>query len=190
MAAVTPNFPIKVDGVKGVCPAAEAWAQDKIANRRIPVLACESACIRGDIARLAANLVAAEPPFARVCYAETAFVPHSAMARWVKDAEQIIMINGCCLQCFGRVLNNLVDRRKITHIDALPLYNKYTDVFYMEDVPEVERRETAALVADKVLSELRATVASRGVATPEQETSSIALQAEAGQECSTGCEDA
>lgn len=189
MVAVTPDFSIKVDGVKGVCPAAEAWAQDKIANKRIPVLACESACIRGDIARMAANLVAAEPPFARVCYAETAFVPHSAMARWVKKAEHVVMINGCFLQCFGRVLNNMVDQRKITHIDALPLYNRYTDVFYMEDVPEVDRQETARQVADKVLTELRA-VASSGVPTPEQETSSIALQAEAGQECSTGCEDA
>lgn len=188
MAAVTPNFSIKVDGVKGVCPAAEAWAQDKIANRRIPVLACESACIRGDIARLAANLVAAEPPFARVCYAETAFVPHSAMARWVREAEQIVMINGCFLQCFGRVLNNLVDPRKITHIDALPLYNRYTDVFYMEDVPEVERQETARQVADKILSELRASIAPCGAATPEQETFSIALQTGASEECA-GCED-
>jgi hypothetical protein len=184
----TPAFSIQVDGVRGVCPAAERWAEDKIQNERIPVLACESACIRGDIARLAANIVAAEAPFARVCYAETAFVPHSSMARWVKEAKHVVMINGCFLKCFGRVLNNLVDPRKITHIDALPLYNKYTDVFYMGDVPEAEREETARQVADKILPELRASVAFQR-ATTEVRVTPIALQDEAGQECDGSCAD-
>ena len=163
--AVTQDFSVEVDGVKGVCPAGEKWAEDKIRNRRIPVLACEGPCVRGDIARLAANRVANEVPFARACYAETAFVPHSAMARWVKEADHVVMIDGCFLKCFGRVLINLVDQQKITHIDALPLYQKFTDVFHMDDVPEPERRETARQVAEKILPELRATVASRRAAT-------------------------
>ncbi len=161
MATGTPDFSIQVDGVKGVCPAGEKWAEQMIAEKRIPVLACEGPCIRGDIARLAANQVAKEEPFARACYAETAFVPHSAMARWVKEADQVVMIDGCFLHCFGRVLNNLVDEEKITHVDALSLYKKYTDVFSMEDVPEEERRETAQQVAEKVLAELRITLASK-----------------------------
>ena len=106
---VSENFTVQVDGVKGVCPAAETWAEDKIFRKKIPVLACESACIRGDIARRAANLVATEEPFARACSAEVTFVPHSNMARWVKQADQVIMVNGCFLKCVGRVLNNLVD---------------------------------------------------------------------------------
>jgi uncharacterized metal-binding protein len=160
MAKATPDFSIQVDGVKGVCPAGEKWAEQMIAEKRIPVLACEGPCIRGDIARLAANQVAKEEPFARACYAETAFVPHSAMVRWVQEADQVVMIDGCFLRCFGRVLNNLVDEEKITHIDALSLYNKYTDVFSMEDVPEDERRETAQEVAERILAELRASMAS------------------------------
>ena len=137
--------------VSGVCPAAEAWAEGKILQKKIPVLACESACIRGDIARRVANLVAKEEPFARACCAEVTLVPHSTMARWVKEADQVIMVNGCFLKCVGRVLNNLVDQEKIIHIDALQYYNKYTDVFYMEDVPEAERIETARQVADGIL---------------------------------------
>ena len=189
MAEQTPDFSIQVDGITGVCPAAERWAEDKIINRRIPVLACESACIRGDIARLAANIVAAEPPFARVCYAETAFVPHSAMARWVRRAERVIMINGCFLKCFGRVLNNLVDPAKITHIDALALYNKYTDVFYMEDVPEAERQETARLVAEKVLPLLRSAVAHPEDAIPVYGPCVDTQDAGDGQDCSGECAD-
>jgi uncharacterized metal-binding protein len=152
MKRYTPDFTLEVDGVKGVCPAAEAWAEDKILQKKIPVLACESACIRGDIARRAANLVAKEGPFARACCAEVTFLPHGSMARWVQEADQVIMVNGCFLKCVGRVLNNLVDEKKMIHIDALSLYEKYTDVFYMEDVPEAERIDTARQVADQILS--------------------------------------
>jgi len=166
MVKATSDFSVNVDGVKGVCPAGEKWAEQSILEKRIPVLACEGPCIRGDIARLAANRVASEAPFARACYAETAFVPHSAMARWVKEADQVIMIDGCFLKCFGRVLNNLVDQEKITHIDALSIYKKYTDVFHMDDVPEADRQETAREVAEKILPELRAAVDSRRAAAP------------------------
>jgi uncharacterized metal-binding protein len=161
MASATPDFSIKVDGVKGVCPAGERWAEEKIRNQQIPVLACEGPCVRGDIARLAANRVAREPGFARACYAETAFVPHSSMARWVEQAEQVVVIDGCFLKCFGRVLDNLVDPEKVTHIDALPLYKKYTDVFDMNDVPDAEREATALEVAEKILPQLRAALATR-----------------------------
>ncbi len=151
MKKVSEDFTLHVDSVKGVCPAAEAWAEQKILQKKIPVLACESACIRGDIARRAANLVAEEEPFGRACCAEVAFVPHSAMARWVKEADQVVMVNGCFLKCVGRVLNNLVDRERIIHIDALQYYNKYTDVFYMEDIPEAERIDTARQIVAQIL---------------------------------------
>jgi len=155
MKKVSKDFTLQVDGVKGVCPAAEAWAEQKILDKKIPVLACESACIRGDIARRAANLVAKEEPFERACCAEVALVPHSAMARWVKGADRVVMVNGCFLKCIGRVLNNLVDQDKIIHIDALQYYNKFTDVFYMEDVLETERIHTAIQVADQILASLK-----------------------------------
>lgn len=164
MTTVTPDFSINVDGVKGVCPAGEKWAEQNILEKRIPVLSCEGPCIRGDIARLAANQVAKEEPFARACYAETAFVPHSAMARWVKEADHIVMIDGCFLKCFGRILNNLVDQEKITHIDALSYYKKYTDVFSMEDIPEAERKETARQIAEQILAGLQDTAFSKSSA--------------------------
>jgi hypothetical protein len=52
---VISDFTVQVDGVKGVCPAGEAWAEVKILLHKIPVLSCEGPCVRGDIARRAAN---------------------------------------------------------------------------------------------------------------------------------------
>jgi uncharacterized metal-binding protein len=161
MRTETKDFALEVDGVKGICPAGEAWAENQILQKKIPVLACEGPCIRGDIARLAANRVAKGEPFARACFAEAFFVPHSSMTRWVKEADKVVMIDGCFLKCLGRVLNNLVDDEgKIVPIDALQLYKKYTDLFDMEDVPEAERTETAEQVADKILVRLRDILAS------------------------------
>jgi uncharacterized metal-binding protein len=156
MDAHTSDFSLAVEGVKGFCPAGEVYAKRNIADRKIPVLSCEGPCIRGEIARLAANLVAQEvPSFARACHAETFFVPHSAMARWVRDADKSIMIDGCFLKCHGRVLKKLVGEEKMIQIDALPLYRKYTDVFLMDDVPQEERKEVARQVADKIIAMLK-----------------------------------
>lgn len=156
MQPYTPDFSLKVQGVKGYCPAGEAYAKRQIEQKTIPVLSCEGPCIRGDIARLAANFLTQDvASFARACHAETFFVPHSTMARWVKDAEKSIMIDGCFLKCHGRVLKELVAEEKVIHIDALPLHKKYTDIFLMDDVPEDERKAVARQVADKILARLK-----------------------------------
>ena len=156
MAEYTPDFTLEVEGVKGVCPAGEVYAKQTIAEKKIPVFSCEGPCIRGEIAKLAANLVAHEvPSLARACHAETFLVPHSSMARWVKSAEKTIMIDGCFLKCHGRVLKKLIGEDKVVHIDALPLYKKYIDIFLMDDVPEEERNAVARQVADKIIAMLK-----------------------------------
>ena len=155
MAKSTPDFSIKVSGVKGLCPAGEVHAKQNIAEKRIPVLSCEGPCIRGEIARLAANTVAEEAPYARCCYAETFLVPHSTMTTWVRGAEKVVVIDGCFLKCIGRIMENVIDKEKIIHIDTNPIHDKFSDVFLYTDVPEETRKEVARNVADKVLEKLR-----------------------------------
>ena len=156
MENYTTDFSLEVEGVKGFCPAGEVYAKRQIEIKTIPVMSCEGPCIRGDIARLAANYITQElTSLARACHAETFLVPHSTMARWVKGAEKTIMIDGCFLKCHGRVLKKLVGEEKVIHIDALPLYKKYTDIFLMDDVPEEERKAVALDVAKKILAKLQ-----------------------------------
>src|SRR6266496_2169910 len=152
----TPDFSLEVDGVKGMCPAGEVYAKQKIAERKFPVFSCEGPCIRGEIARQAANLVAKEvSSLARACHAETFFVPHSSMKRWITEADKTVVIDGCFLKCHGRVLKNLIAEEKVALIDALPLYKKGADVFRADDVPEDERIEVARQLADKVIGVLK-----------------------------------
>ncbi len=150
-----PDFALEVSGVIGLCPAGEAYAKRNMSEGKIPVLSCEGPCIRGEIARLAANIVSEEEPYARSCYAESFLVPHSTMTRWVKDARRVVMIDGCFLKCLGRVLKNFIDEEKVIHIDTLPMHRKYGDVFLYTDVPEAEREEVAGQVADRILAQLK-----------------------------------
>lgn len=155
MNTSTLDFDLAVEGIAGVCPAGEAYAERNMAEKNRPVLACEGACIRGEIARLAANIIAQEVPgYARACHAETFLVPHSGLARWVKEADRALMIDGCFLRCHGRVLNNLVDPGRVIHIDTNPIHHKYSDVFLADDVPEDERKATAREVADRIIQML------------------------------------
>ena len=155
MESQTSEFSINVQGIKGLCPVGEAYAHQQMADKTTPVLSCEGPCIRGDIARRAADMIVQDvPSLKRACHGEVFYVPYSAMATWVKSADTVLMIDGCFLQCHGRVLKNLIRAEQVLHIDALPLYKKYTDIFLMDDVPEEERKAVAREVADKIIATL------------------------------------
>ncbi len=151
----SPNsFSLEISKTDKVCPIGEMIGSRNIKEGKIPVLSCEGGCIRGEIARLAANMVAKEEPYRRGCHGELFTVPRSALAQWIKNAGKIVLIDGCFLRCHGRVLENLVGKENLVQFDALSFYGKYTDRFDIDSVPEAERKETARKVADMVLAEL------------------------------------
>ncbi len=149
------SFTLEISKTDSTCPTGEKAGSSYREKGKIPVLSCEGACIRGEIARLAANLVAKEEPYRRGCHGELFTVPGSALAQWIKNAGKIVLIDGCFLRCHGRILENLVGRENLVQFDALSLYEKYTDRFDIDSVPEAERKETARIVADVVLAELK-----------------------------------
>jgi uncharacterized metal-binding protein len=149
------TFALRIDDTKAVCAIGELAGKKMIDEKKIPVIACEGACIRGEIARLAAHLVAKEDPYRRSCHGEMFTAPHSALAEWMREAEKVVVIDGCFMKCHGRILKNLVDGEKLLQFDALAIHKKYTDLMSIDDVPEEERKATAREVADNVLNKLR-----------------------------------
>jgi uncharacterized metal-binding protein len=148
-------FTLSVDDTKAVCSIGEMAGKRSIDEKEIPVISCEGACIRGEIARLAAHFVAKEDPYRRSCHGEMFTAPHSAIAHWMHEAEKVVVIDGCFMKCHGRILRNLIDDEKLLQFDALSIYKKYTDRMSIDDVPEEERKATAREVADKILDRLR-----------------------------------
>jgi hypothetical protein len=158
MSKLNGGLQIRVTKTDGVCPIGETTGERNAAEGKIPVLSCEGACIRGEIAREAAHLVAKEPGYARACHGEVLSVPHSAIARWASEAEKVVLIDGCFLRCHGRILENLLGAETLAEFDALSVYRDYTDVFDIDDVPEGARKAAARQVADAVLAALEGEV--------------------------------
>jgi uncharacterized metal-binding protein len=145
---------IEVEQTTGLCPAGEKYAKQQMEEQRIPVLSCEGPCIRGEIARQAANRIGKQPPFSRACQGEALTVPHSAMARWVREAKQVVVLDGCFLRCQARMMRRMLRPDQLVEIDALPLYRKYGDRFDIDSVPEAERNAVAEEVVQSVLGKL------------------------------------
>ena len=156
---------VQLSTTNAICPIGEIIGNKNISESKIPVLSCEGACIRGEIARLAANIISRKKSFGRGCHGELIAVPESAIARWVKTAEKVVLIDGCFLRCHGRIIENIIDTEKLIQFDALSHYNRYTDIFDSEDVPEKERKEVAQSVADWVIDSLENFSAGRAAPT-------------------------
>jgi uncharacterized metal-binding protein len=158
---------VHVSKTHKTCPAGEEVGVRNLEQGKIPVLSCEGGCIRGEIARLAANMVAKEEPYRRGCHGELLTVPHSALAKWIKNARKVVLIDGCLLRCHGRILENSIRAENLIQFDALSFYRKYTDRFDINSVPEEERIETARRVADIVLAALKKDAGSENKPQPE-----------------------
>lgn len=159
------EFTQAITATTGKCPIGETVGQCAREQTKIPVLSCEGACIRGEIARQAANMISKEEPYGRACHGELLTVPNSAIAKWVKTAEKVVLVDGCFLRCHGRILEHLLGDEQLIQFDALAVYKKYNDIFDVDDVPESERLATARQVADNVLDRL-----DRGEASSSGET--------------------
>ena len=166
MRGVYSEKAIKFNPAMGSCPIGEITGEKNISQVKIPVLSCEGARIRGEIARLAANIVSKSEAYGRGCHGELITVPESAIARWISMAEKVVLIDGCFLRCHGRLIENLIDRQKLIQFDALSHHKKYNDIFDYDDVLEDERKKVAQSVADWVLDRLNNPSA-------EQESSSV-----------------
>ena len=143
---------IKVTDTDNVCAIGEHVGPQYLNEGKIPVFSCEGGCIKGEIARLAANLVAKEDRYARGCHGALFATPNSAIAEWIRESDKVVVIDGCFLHCHGRIAEHIIDRDKLITIDALSVHKKYANLMEVDDVPEAERKKTAHELADNVLA--------------------------------------
>src|SRR5512145_3128794 len=154
MKTINEILSLEITNTQKKCPIGEKVGGENLKDKKIPVISCEGACIRGEIARLAANMVAKEDPYRRSCHGEMFTAPQSAMAHWMREAEKVIVIDGCFLHCHGRILKNIIPAGNVAQFNALSVYNKYADVFEIDEVSEEDRKKAARQVADKVIADM------------------------------------
>ncbi len=137
------------------CELGDTYARKHLTSpAKTAVLSCEGMCLRGEIARRAANLIAheLEPERAvRVCHGgllETS----SGMRDLVERADRVLMLDGCGLACGTRLLRGAMPEIRPAVTFTNQLFDSDSVPFGVEEVPEEEIKAYARTVAEQVVS--------------------------------------
>ena len=147
---------IKIEKVEKSCPACEDYAQKHSTDPpKIAVMACEGACAKGEIARIAANLIAhklARENTVRICLGG-AFTKDTGQRNLVRRADKVIAIEGCFISCSSRMMKGVLPGLIPVIVQADMLYDTDNDAFGIDEFPEEELKEHARVVAETVVKE-------------------------------------
>ena len=124
-------------------------------HKPIVVMACEGACLRGEIARLAANLLCDElapERTARLCLGG-AFTKDTGQRGLARQAPRVVAIEGCPIDCGSRMMQAVLPDLKpeVFHLEGASFE---PGLFSIRDLPEGQRKAVAMDVARIVLARI------------------------------------
>jgi uncharacterized metal-binding protein len=146
---------VQIGKTKNVCPMCEDYARRQ-AKKPIVVMSCEGACLRGEIARLAANLICyklAPEKTARLCLGG-AFTKNTGQRNLVRNAKKVIALEGCFINCSSRMMKGAVPDLDPEVVIADRLYDFDKKLFGIDEMSEDEILLHSQEVANKVLEKL------------------------------------
>lgn len=147
---------VRIEKTKNVCPMCENYAKQQ-ASKPIAVMSCEGACLRGEVARQAANMICksiAPEKTVRICLGG-AFTKDTGQRNLVRNAKKVVAIEGCFIECSSRMMKGAIKGLKPEVIVADKLYDFDKDLFSANDMPEGEIRKHAEEVAEKIVKECK-----------------------------------
>lgn len=148
---------VHIRKTKNVCSLCEDYAQ-RNATKPIAVLSCEGACLRGEIARQAANKICYNlmpEKTVRICLGG-AFTKDTGQRSLVRNAQRVVAIEGCFIRCASRMMQGVLDDLKPELIIADSLYELEGDIFGVDELPEEQIRAHAEQVAHKITAWIHA----------------------------------
>lgn len=137
-----------------ICPEGARYVEKILAGPpRKAIMACEGGCIKGEVARVAANILAYQlerDSAVRICLGD-AVTGDSGFTELVKQAPETIIIEGCFLHCGTQIMKTRIPDFDPVVVEAIRLYSfdreKYFEIF---DIPRTELEQYAEKVADYV----------------------------------------
>jgi uncharacterized metal-binding protein len=124
------------------------------AAKPVVVMSCEGACLRGEVARRAANMLChelARERTVRVCLGG-AFTKDGGQRALVRNAEKVVAVEGCFLECATRMMKGVIPELEPRVIVATNLYTFDQSLFGSDELSEDDIRRHAREVAEKVLA--------------------------------------
>lgn len=144
---------VKIEKNDISCKLCEAYVMKNLTTPpKIAVVACEGACSKGEIARLAANLVTfqlARESTVRICLG-AAFTKQAGPRDLVARAEKAIIIDGCPIACSTRMLKGVLPGLRPYTVLADTIH-KATLPFGLDEASESQLKACASTVAAAVV---------------------------------------
>jgi uncharacterized metal-binding protein len=144
---------VRVEKTRKVCPMCEDYAK-RNEEKPIVVMCCEGACLRGEVARRAANLLChslAAQYTVRLCLGG-AFTKDGGQRTLARNAPRLVAIEGCFLECGTRMMKGVAPTVAPEVIIADRLYDFDHRLFGIDEMPDEQIAANAAIVAHKVLA--------------------------------------
>ena len=146
---------VNIEKTTKVCPLCENYAK-KQTSKPVVVMSCEGACLRGEVARRAANILSFElapEKAARLCLGG-AFTKDCGQRALARNAGRVIAIEGCYLECATRMMKGVIPELEPEVVVADGLYEFDRNLFGIEEMPEAELSEHAREVAKALAARL------------------------------------
>jgi uncharacterized metal-binding protein len=128
----------------------------RMGARPVVVMCCEGACLRGEVARQAANILCHSllpDKTARICLGG-AFTKDTGQRSLVRNAPKLIAIEGCFIKCATRMMQGVLDSIEPEVVLADQLYDFDRSLFGIDEMDEGEIKRHAREVAGKIAATL------------------------------------
>lgn len=142
---------VRIAKAKGNCRLCDDYAE-RHHTRPVAVICCEGACLRGEVARQAANMLChtiAPQKNVRICLGG-AFTKDTGQRDLVRQAPRLIALEGCFTNCASRMMAGVIDGLTPEIIIADRLYDFDRNLFGVEEMAPAEIQAHARTVAEKV----------------------------------------
>jgi len=143
---------VTIEKTRNVCPMCEDYARAQAA-KPVVVMCCEGACLRGEIARRASNLLCyklAPDTTVRLCLGG-AFTKGTGQRGLARKGKRVVALEGCFIECASRMMKGVIPELKPEVIIADTLYDFDRSLFGIDEMPEAQIKVHAEQVARRVL---------------------------------------
>lgn len=146
---------VRIEKAKSNCSLCENYAERQ-KFKPVAVMCCDGACLRGEVARQAANILChtlAPEKTARICLGG-AFTKDTGQRNLVRMATRLIALEGCVVNCSSRMMSGVIEGLAPEVVIADSLYDFDRELFGVEEMPPEEIQAHARTVAQKIATTL------------------------------------
>jgi uncharacterized metal-binding protein len=146
---------VRIAKAKTSCTLCEAQAERQ-KDKPVAVMCCEGACLRGEVARQAANILChqlAPEKAVRICLGG-AFTKDTGQRNLVRKAARLLAFEGCHVNCASRMMQGVIDGLEPEIVSVHQLYDFDKSLYGIEEMPPEQIQAHARTVAQKIADSL------------------------------------